>query len=290
MTRDGSARFLVINSTEMVDAMIKMHKTLPTATAAMGRLVTATSMIGTLLPEKNNTVTVQTSTDGVIGSMVAVADYYGNVKSYMRGADADPPRKPNGKLDVGGAVGRGYLAVTRDLGTADIQSGTTEIVTGEIAEDLASYFASSEQIPTLLSLGVLVDVDYSCKAAGGVLIQLMPYPDDNTVSLLERNAAELQSISRLIDAGMTNLNIAEIALKDIPFDVFDTLEVEYKCDCSFRRVKKKLKALGKKQVKELFDEQEKEGKPRELQTVCAFCGSEYTFTEKDFFKETEIVE
>ena len=285
MTRDGSARFLIINSTEMVNEMVKMHKTLPTATAAMGRLITASSMIGTLLPEKNNTVTVQTSTDGIISSMVAVSDYYGNVKSYMRGTDADPPRKSNGKLDVGGAVGKGYIALIRDLGTGDVQSGTTEIVTGEIAEDLASYFANSEQIPTLLSLGVLVDIDYSCKAAGGVLIQLMPYPDDNTVTLLERNAADLQSISRIIDAGKTNFDIAEIALRDIPFDVFDTLEVEYKCDCSFRRVRKKLKALGKEQVIGLFDDQEKEGKPRELQTVCRFCGKEYTFTEKDFFKE-----
>ena len=186
MTRDGSARFLVINSTEMVNSIVKMHRTSPTATAAMGRLVSAASMIGTLLPENGNTITLQTVTDGHISSMIAVADYFGNVKGYINGADADPPRKPNGKLNVSAALGNGYVAVMKDLGNDSPSCATTELVSGEIAEDLAAYFANSEQIPTLLSLGVLVDVDYSCKAAGGVLVQLMPFPDEETVSLLER--------------------------------------------------------------------------------------------------------
>lgn len=281
MTRDGSARILVINSRELVNGLIKTHKTSPTATAALGNLVSAASMIGTLLPENKDTVTIQTSTDGQIEHMLVVADYFGNVKSYIRGADANPPLKSNGKLDVSGAVGKGYIAVIRDVGGKEPQCGTTEIVSGEIAEDLASYFAKSEQIPTLLSLGVLVDVDYTCKAAGGVLVQLMPYPDDNTVDLLERNAAEQGSISRLFAEGKTNEEIADIALRDIPYDIFDTLEVEYKCDCSRARMKKKMRSIGPAELLKMLDEQEAEGNPRDLTAVCRFCESEYKFTEEE---------
>lgn len=281
MTRDGSARILVINSKELVNDMLKTHKTAPTATAAMGRLVSAASMIGTLLPEKGDTLTIQTSTNGEISSMIAVADYFGNVKGYLSGANADPPRKPNGKLDVSAAVGEGYLAVIKDVGGKQPQSGTTEIVSGEIAEDLAAYFAKSEQVPTLLSLGVLIDTDYTCKAAGGVLVQLMPFPDDETVDLLERNASALGSISSLFAEGKTNEEIAEIALRDIPYDIFDTLEVEYKCDCSRTRFKKKMKSLGTKKLKELFDEQEAQEGTRCLSAVCRFCGKSYTFVESD---------
>ena len=157
----------------------------------------------------------------------------------------------------------------------------TEIVSGEIAEDIATYFAKSEQIPTLLSLGVLVDKDYSCLAAGGVLVQLLPFPDDNTVDLIERNAAELTNISRYFAEGMTNEEIADIALRDVPYDVFDTLEVEYKCDCSRARMKKKLLSIGKEEIAKLLDEQESEGKARELTAVCRFCNTDYTYTESE---------
>ena len=155
-----------------------------------------------------------------------------------------------------------------------------EIVTGEIAEDIAVYFAKSEQIPTVLSLGVLVDKDYSCLAAGGVLIQLLPFPDDKTVDLIERNAADLSNVSRLFERGLSNEEIAEIALRDIPYDIFDTLEVEYKCDCSRDRMLAKIRSLGAKEIATMLDEQESEGKPRELTAVCRFCNSEYTFDEK----------
>ena len=157
----------------------------------------------------------------------------------------------------------------------------TEIVTGEIAEDIAVYFAKSEQVPTLLSLGVLVDKDYTCLAAGGVLVQLMPYPDENTVSLLERNAADLSNISRYFENGLSCEEIAEIALRDIPFDLFDTLEVECKCDCSRRRMHKKILSLGKGEILNMLSEQEAEGKARELTAVCRFCNTEYTFSEED---------
>lgn len=281
MTRDGSARILVINSTQMVNDMIAAHKTSPTATAALGRTITAASMVGTMLPEENDTVTMSFSGNGEAGKIIAVADYFGNVKGYIQNPLANPPKKSNGKLDVGSAVGAGTFSVVKDVGGKEPQIGTTEITTGEIAEDIASYFAISEQIPTLLSLGVLVDKDYSCLSAGGVLVQVMPFPDEETVNLIERNAADLSNISRLIELGHDNKSLADIAMRDIPYDIFDTLEVSYKCDCSKDRMLKKIKSLGKDEIKNMLSEQEAEGKPRELTAVCRFCNSEYTFPEKE---------
>ena len=215
------------------------------------------------------------------GKILAVADYFGNVKGYIQNPLVNPPKKSNGKLDVGTAVGRGTLAVIKDVGNDQPQTGMSEIVSGEIAEDLATYFAASEQIPTVLSLGVLVDRDYTCLAAGGVLIQLMPFPDEATVDLIERNAAELSNISRYFERGLTNKEIMDIAMRDIPYDPFDSLEVSYKCDCSRKRMFKKIKSIGDKEIEKLLNEQEAEGKERELTAVCNFCNSEYTFTEKE---------
>ena len=280
MTRDGSARILVINSRKIVDDMIKFHQTTPTATAALGRTITAASMVGTMLPEDGNTVTFSISGDGDAGKIIAVGDYFGNVKGYIQNPMVNPPKKANGKLDVGAAVGSGTISVIKDVGQADPQIGTSELVSGEIAEDIATYFAISEQIPTVLSLGVLVDKDYSCLAAGGVLVQLMPFPDEETVDLIERNAADLVNISRYFEQGKTNEEIANIAMRDIPFDVFDTLEVSYKCDCSRKRMEKKIKSLPKKDILEMLDEQEAEGKPRELTAICRFCNTNYTYTEE----------
>ena len=281
MTRDGSARVLVINSRELVNEMIKVHKTAPTATAALGRLVTASSMIGTMLPENGDTVTLNFTSDGEIGKMIAVADYFGNVKSYIKNPLADPKRKPNGKLDVSAAVGPGSFSVIKDVGGKEPVCGTIEIVSGEIAEDIATYFAKSEQVPTLLSLGVLVDKDYSCLAAGGVLVQLLPFPEEETVNLIERNAADLSNISSLFKDGKSNEEIFAIAMRDIPFDLFDVVEVEYKCDCSRERMRKKIASLGKGEILKMLDEQEHEGKARELTAICRFCNSQYTFKEKD---------
>ena len=281
MTRDGSARFLVINSRDMINAMREAHATSPTATAALGRTITAASMIGTMLPEESDTVTITFAGDGEAGKIIAVADYFGNVKGYIQNPLASPPKKPNGKLDVGAAVGAGTLSFVKCVGGGDLQTGMTEIVSGEIAEDIATYFALSEQIPTVLSLGVRVDKDYTCLAAGGILIQLLPFPEEATVDLIERNAAALSNISQLFELGMSNEDIAELALKDIPYDIFDTLEVEYRCDCSADRMRKKILSLGRKEIENMLDEQEREGKDRSLTAVCRFCGSEYTYSEAE---------
>ena len=281
MTRDGSARVLVINSRKIVNDAIGFHKTSPTASAALGRLLTATSMIGTMLPEEGDNVTISIQGDGEAGRLLAVGDYFGNVKGYIQNPLANPPKKQNGKLDVGAAVGEGTISFVKSVGAIEPQVGTIELVSGEIAEDIATYFAKSEQIPTVLSLGVLVDTDYSCLASGGVLIQLMPFPDEETVDLIERNAADLVNISRYFRDGKTNEEIMEIAMRDIPFDIFDSIEVGYKCDCSAHRMQEKIKSLGKAEILKMLDEQVAEGKARELTAICRFCNSEYTFSEKE---------
>lgn len=279
MTRDGSARVLIINSRDMVNEMFRVQKTAPTATAALGRTVTAAAMIGTMLPENGDTLTITFDGDGDAGKIIAVADYFGNVKGYIENPMADPPRKPNGKLDVGAAVGAGNLSFLRYI-KGELQTGYANITTGEIAEDIATYFATSEQIPTLLSLGVLVDKDYTCLAAGGVLIQLLPFPEEETVERLEKNAAALVNISRLFAEGLTNEQILDIALEGVPYDLFDTLEVEYRCDCSRERMLSKMRALRREDIASMLDEQEAEGKARELTAVCRFCNTGYTFDEQ----------
>ena len=281
MTRDGSARAYVINSTEMINEAISHHKTAPTATALFGRLLTASSVMGTMLPEDFCTMTVAIKGQGLAGTTLVVSDYYGNVKGYIQNPLADLPPKPNGKLDVSGIVGGGILSVSKDVGTEVPYNGNIELVSGEVAEDIAQYYATSEQIPTLCALGVLVDTDHSCRAGGGVFIQLLPFADEEVVTRLEENAKMLSNISTLFDKGLSNEEILKIALNGIEYDLFDELEVEYKCNCSKERTERAIYSLGIKEVEGIFEEQRQEGEEEKLVLDCQFCNKKYEFSKEE---------
>ena len=278
MSRDGSARILILNSTDMVERGRELHGCAPTATAALGRTLTAASLMGCMLKEKGNSLTLNFKGDGIAQGVMAVSDYYGNVRGLIGEPRADLPNKPNGKLDVSGIVGAGSMSVIRDTGEGEPYVGITEIVSGEIAEDVTHYFADSEQSPTVCALGVLVDTDHSCRAAGGIMVQLLPGADEQTVDLIERNIPNYSNVSRLFDSGLSNREIANIVFADIPYDIFDELTPAYVCDCSRERMERGLITLGKKTLMDIIRER------HVIETRCHFCCKSYRFDVDDLLR------
>ena len=274
MTRCGNARILVMNSKNTVNDAIRYHSLAPTAAAALGRTLTASSLIGVMLKNKTDSVTLNINGDGIAGRIIAVSDYYGNSRGYIQNPQADLPNNSAGKLDVAGIVGKGTLSVIRDTGEKEPYIGMTPIVSGEIAQDITEYFVQSEQIPTACALGVLIDTDHTCLAAGGFMIQLLPFADDAFINKLENRISLLYSISNLFAQGKTNEEIIKEILGDIEFDIFDENEVGYRCDCSEERVRRALVSLGKDELCKMEKEE------KEIEVGCQFCDKKYTFNKE----------
>jgi len=275
MTSDGSIRVLYAETTALVNEAHRIHNTSKTMTAVLGRALTATSLIGTLLKDKEHSITFQLKGDGPAGTIICVSDYAGNVRGCAGDPTVELPPNKFGKLDVGGAVGKGTLYVMKDLGLGEPYIGLSPIVSGEIAEDLTAYFATSEQTPTVCALGVRADRDCSCTAAGGYLIQLLPGADESLIVKLEETIRSLPSVSTLVTECSSNEEVLARLLEGFEYDVFDELDIGYKCTCSREKYAAALTTIGKDDLREMYDD----NKP--IETVCRFCGAKYEFTHED---------
>lgn len=269
---DAMVRLFVCSSKDLVEEARKIHDTTPVVTAALGRLLTAGSMMGTMLKGDNDLLTIQIKSSGIIGGLTVTADPKGNVKGYAINPQADLPLKENGKLDVGGAMGIGVMNVIKDMGLKEPYVGQTVLQTGEIGDDLTYYFATSEQVPSSVGLGVLVDRDYSVKQAGGFIVQLMPFATEEVISKLEENLSKITSVTTLFENGMTPEEIVAEIFKDMDYEILDTTEIGYHCNCSKERVTKAIISIGKKDIKEMIDDNEP------IEVNCHFCNTNYTFS------------
>jgi len=285
VSADGSVRILFINSKNIVEKARVIHSLTPTTTALLGRALTGCSLMSSLLKDKDNSLTLQIKGDGPVGRVTCVGDYMGNVKGYLSAPDVDLPLNPMKKLDVGGAVGHnGTLCVIKDLGLKEPYIGMSSLVSGEIAEDITQYFASSEQTPSVCGLGVLVGVDRSVEQAGGFLVQLLPGADDGVIDILEGNISRIPSVTSLLSEGKTNVEIIDMIFEGIPYDIFDEIPVFYRCGCSQEKFEKAIVGLGAKEIREMYDE-------NKTQTaVCHFCNSEYSFTHERLGELLNIAE
>lgn len=281
IAKDASVVATAVDATDIVAEIEKIHQTSAVVTAALGRLSIAASMMGYDLKNENDTVTLRVKGGGPAGMLVAVADSRGNVKADVDQPVVELPLNAKGKLDVGGAVGTdGTLSVVKDLGLKEPYVGIVPLVSGEIAEDITSYYAYSEQIPTVCALGVLVDKDLSIACAGGYLLQLLPGATDAEITRLEQNIAAMPSVTELLRAGKTPQDMMELAMAGFDPQVLDTREVKYQCDCSKERTKDMLLSLGRKELVKLRDEDPK------CEVVCHFCHTKYEFDLNELLAET----
>ena len=271
MTQDGSVRIVCTDTTAVVREAQKIHNTSKTMTAALGRVLTVTSLMGSLLKDKTDALTIQIKGDGPAGTILSVSDYAGNVRGYAENPEAELPPNEKGKLDVGGAVGAGSLYVIRDLGVGEPYVGISPLVSGEIGDDISQYYVTSEQTPTVCALGVRVNTDFTCKSAGGFLLQLLPGADESLIPILEKNVTEIGSVSKLVELGKTTEEIIAMAFEGIPYDIFDDFDTEYRCTCSREKYQRALVSLSDTDIEEL----RADGKP--VETECRFCRKKYSF-------------
>ena len=276
LAKNAPVKASVITARDMVERARQIHRTLPVATAALGRTLMAASMMGNQLKEDNGSVTLRIKGDGPLGGIAAVADSAGNARGYVVNPAVDLPLKGPAKLDVGSAVGRdGSLTVIKDLNLKEPYVGTVPLVSGEIAEDITSYFAESEQIPTACALGVLVDVDQSVLCAGGYLIQLLPGADDAAISAIERGIARVGPVTEALRGGLDARGLVEQVLSEFELEELSAEPVEYRCYCSRDRVTRALISMGREELEALIREQGR------AELTCQFCDKVYHYTKEE---------
>lgn len=269
---DNQLRAFAIYSRNLVEEARRRHNTSPVATAALGRLMSVAAMMGVMMKGDDDLLTIKVEGDGPIGGIMVTADSKAGVKGYVGNPDVMLPPNSKGKLDVGGAVGRGMLTVIKDMGMKEPYSGSCEIVSGELAEDLTYYFAASEQVPSAVALGVLMEHDNTVKQAGGFIIQVMPFADEAVIDRLEEKINNMSPVTSMLEKGMTPEDILEEILGGLGPDINERIPAAFRCSCSKNRVEKALISIGKKELKEMIDE----GNPIELK--CHFCNTGYDFT------------
>lgn len=272
ISTDGTLTVIAVDSTDMINRMEQIHQTSAVTSAALGRLLTAASMMGAVLKGKDNSITLRLNGNGPAGSVIAVSDSEGNVRGYVANPVVEIPLNEKGKLDVAGAVGRdGTLTVMKELGMKEPYIGQIPIVSGEIAEDITNYFATSEQLPSVCALGVLVNPDLSIKAAGGFIIQLLPTALDDTIDQVEECIKGIEPVTQMLTSGMTAEDICRHVLKTFDLEILDTSNPEYRCNCSKDRVAKALLTLGKEELNDMANDPKTE-------VSCHFCDKKYVFT------------
>ncbi len=272
---NAAIQITAVTSTETVERARMIHKTLPTATAALGRVLTICSMMGSQLKVDDGSVTVQFKGNGPLGSVVCVSDSEGNVRGYLQNPACDLPLRPDGKLNVGAGIGQGYVMVIKDIGLKDPVTGTTVLVNGEIAEDMTRYFAESEQIPSACALGVLVGTDQHVLQAGGYLVQLMPGCLDEDIDRLEKNIQQAGAMTTMLEKGMSLQDIVRTILDGFEVEFLEESSFEYRCNCSRDKVIRALISMGRKELTGLLEDE------KETEITCQFCDKVYRFSNEE---------